>query len=262
MEASIKEPQGLGGKLSTSAPQTLITIPFVFASGVAALWISWMLLSSVNFTYPLWYKLLDIDQHIEKFAPQNRNRDNFIDTTAPERYRLFGEVVSAINSGGEGLAEIEYHNIHGDVVDTMYTEAEVIHLQDVANLVALFDWLAYGCLLVVIVYTTRFVGLWGGKPLKPDWRVLHLAVLIALVLSIAVVFIVGPKEVFHFAHEVAFPDEHQWFFYYQDSLMATSMKAPDLFGGLAVQWAILALVGYYLWLYCLSTLLKRRVRNL
>jgi hypothetical protein len=38
-----------------------------------------------------------------------------------------------------------------------------------------------------------------------------------------------------------FPEGHQWFFYYQDSLMSTLMKAPYLFGYIALALLVLTL---------------------
>ena len=46
-------------------------------------------------------------------------------------------------------------------------------------------------------------------------------------------------------HEWVFPAEHQWFFYYQESLMTVLMKAPDLFGAIAILIAVLG-IGFYL----------------
>ncbi len=44
----------------------------------------------------------------------------------------------------------------------------------------------------------------------------------------------GPEAVFYQFHIWLFPADHEWFFYWQDSLMSTLMKAPVLFGGIAV----------------------------
>ncbi|WP_317928778.1 DUF1461 domain-containing protein [Halioxenophilus sp. WMMB6] len=241
--------------------KVLLSVPFVLASIVMVLWLSWQLLSALNFSYPLWYRVLHIPAHIEKYAPQNSIRKDFSNTTAEERYRLFGEVVDAINSGGEGLAEIEYHDVNGVVIDTMYTESEVLHLQDVANLITAFDYLSYFAILVVIGYSIRYLGYWGGAPIKPNWRALHAAVAGLLLACVAIIFVIGPKEVFYFAHRTIFPPDHPWLFYYQESLMSTSMKAPDLFGGLAVEWLLFALTGYYLWIYFFGYLIKRRIRE-
>ena len=238
-----------------------LSVPFVLASAVMVLWISWQLLSALNFSYPLWYRVLDIHEHIEKYAPQNRNRDNFIQTTVQERYRLFGEVVDSINAGGKGLETIRYHDVSGEPIDTMYTQQEVTHLKDVADLITVFDIVAYICMLAVLGYSVRFLGILGGGAMKPNWRLLHVAVFLLVVLAVVATIVIGPQKVFYFAHELVFPPDHPWFFYYQDSLMSTSMKAPDLFGGLAVQWLLVALTGYYLWIYLFSYLVKVRIRR-
>jgi uncharacterized membrane protein len=62
---------------------------------------------------------------------------------------------------------------------------------------------------------------------------------------VAALLTVGFREVFYAFHEAIFPPDHQWFFYYQDSLMSTMMKAPFLFGYIAAALVALALV--YLW---------------
>jgi hypothetical protein len=43
-------------------------------------------------------------------------------------------------------------------------------------------------------------------------------------------------------HTVVFPADHQWFFYYKDSLMASLMKAPDIFAAIAAQLLVVALL--------------------
>lgn len=64
--------------------------------------------------------------------------------------------------------------------------------------------------------------------------------LVGLVAAIgAVLLIVGPEKVFNQLHIWVFPDDHQWFFYYQDSLMSTMMFAPHLFGWIGLAWTIL-----------------------
>ncbi|MFN2223885.1 MAG: DUF1461 domain-containing protein, partial [Candidatus Promineifilaceae bacterium] len=40
------------------------------------------------------------------------------------------------------------------------------------------------------------------------------------------------------------PPGHQWFFYYQDSLMTTMMKAPVLFAGIAAEWLVLTIAVF------------------
>lgn len=237
------------------------SVPFIFAGGIMVLWLSWQLLSVLNFTYPLWYRVLDIHGHIETYAPQNNNKADFQLTTTQERYRLYFATVEAINNDGEGLEEIRYRSATGEFIDTMYTEAEVLHLQDVSKLITKFDYLSYVCIFIVVLYSTRFLGFWGGRPIKPSWRETHYGFLATLGTLALVVFIIGPQKVFYWLHEMVFPPDHPWFFYYQDSLMSTSMKAPDLFGALAIQWILLTLLGYYLWIYGVGYLIEKRIKR-
>jgi hypothetical protein len=58
-------------------------------------------------------------------------------------------------------------------------------------------------------------------------------------------------------HIFVFPDNHQWFFYYQDSLMSTLMKAPDLFAGIAIQIVLVGLILYGVMLLAIKKLLQQ-----
>nr|WP_240901402.1 DUF1461 domain-containing protein [Thioalkalivibrio sp. XN279] len=128
----------------------------------------------------------------------------------------------------------------------MFRAPEVGHLQDVAHLVgriAPVGWLA-----------VAWVGLHLGLIRLRRWRVPPLrrllgASLLATAAGTVAVFLVGPRKLFQWFHEVAFPPDHPWFFYYQDSLMSTFMKAPDLFGAIAVALVVLALFFYALLLW-------------
>src|SRR5690606_5060552 len=77
-----------------------------------------------------------------------------------------------------------------------------------------------------------------------------------------VIFITGPTKVFYWLHEQIFPDEHEWFFYYQDSLMTTLMKAPDLFGFIAVILVILMMVLWSLTIWGMIKLLPSLAQQL
>jgi hypothetical protein len=71
------------------------------------------------------------------------------------------------------------------------------------------------------------------------------------------VWVVGPVQVFYVLHELVFPAGHEWFFYYQDSLMSMMMQAPNLFGPIAVLWLVLAFsIAAALW-FGLDRLLQR-----
>jgi len=213
----------------------------------AALLISWKLLHQANFGYSFWYNSLGIEAHIAKFAPQNRQgKTGFERTTQEERVELFRGIGDAVNNGGEGLRTLSYQ-AHPDATPLiLLTDAEATHLEDVANLIDLLvpiGWAATGLLVVLIV-----IALVTKIPLPGLGVSLITLLILSLVLAL-VIFIVGPAEVFKFLHESVFPDENQWFFYYQDSLMTTLMKAPDIFAAISGAWAVLAAVVYLVLIY-------------
>ena len=106
---------------------------------------------------------------------------------------------------------------------------------DVADLIALLDRVTQVVLLLWIA-TAVLVVRFGLPSLTA--RCGAVAVLIA---SVAVPLIMlGPKDVFYWMHEMIFPPDHPWFFYWDESLMSTLMKAPDLFGGIALMIAFMA----------------------
>lgn len=222
------------------------------AAALGALWLSWRCLAAVDFLYPAFYELLDIESHIEQFGPQNRFKSGFETTTREERLRLFSAIVVAIHAGGEGLEDLEYHDPGGRVLDRLLTPPEVGHLVDVARLVsrlAPLGWLAV-CWTAVHLLLIRLFG-WP----MPALGRLFAASAAAIGVTVLLVLLAGPKRVFYAAHDLVFPPDHPWFFYYQDSLMTTLMKAPDLFGVIAVALLLLGLAIYAatLWLGCRLT---------
>lgn len=218
-----------------------LTILCVFA---AALLIAWKLVHVANYNYSFWYDQLDIDQHISKFAPQNRHgKLGFENTSRDERTELFRSIGVAINNGGEGLRTLEYRSDPAAAPILLLTDAEATHLEDVANLVDLLvpiGWAALGLLVVLII-----VALFTRIPL-PGFKASLLTLLITALLLAFTIVVVGPRDVFRALHEFVFPAENQWFFYYQDSLMTTLMKAPDIFAAISAVWAIVAIVVYVL----------------
>jgi len=232
--------------------------PLLFVSHVlAASLLAWHLLAQVDFGFSLAYPLLDIDQHIERFGPENRYKVGFGETSREEHVRLFGEITRSIQSSGEGLANIQYTLPNGQS-STLMRPPEVIHLQDVARLVDHYYMagLMAAALLVVLVLYARQRRLTPPRPRK---------VLSVTGASLAVggvaLWLIGPVKVFYWLHEYAFPEDHPWFFYYQDSLMTTLMKAPDLFGFIG---ALLLLLTLILWALSGALLLRgfRRGRAL
>jgi hypothetical protein len=231
---------------SRSARHVWLLLP---AAALGAMWLSWRCLAAVDFLYPAFYGLLDIDSHVEEFGPQNRFKSGFETTTRDERLRLFSAIVVAIHASGEGLEDLEYHAPDGRVLDRLLTPPEVGHLVDVARLVsriAPIGWLAVAWTATHLLLIRLL-----GWPMPPLGR-LFAASGAATGVAVLLVMLAGPKRVFYAAHDLVFPPDHPWFFYYQDSLMTTMMKAPDLFGAIAAALLVLAL-GIYaglLWLGC------------
>lgn len=214
--------------------------------------VSWHLLAQFHFAYPLGYKLLGLDKHIAEYAPLNRNKKDFEFTSPAEHWRLFGEITDAVQDSGRGLQNISYPLRNGQTTGLMH-EAEIIHLQDVANLIDRFYQVGQTGLALWIGLIA--FALWK-KWLPPSNK----KVLLTFVAGIAVVAIVvlalGAKDVFYWLHVQIFPPGHEWFFYYQDSLMTTLMKAPDIFAFISV-FLLVILVA----LWCLALLLLKQAIN-
>jgi hypothetical protein len=217
------------------------------AAALAALWLAWRGLAAVDFLYPAWYRVLDIHGHVQQFAPENRYKRGFELTTPDERQRLFAEVVDAIHADGRGLAALSYHGPDGRPLDSLFRQPEVQHLKDVARLVGALapaGWLAVAWVIVHLALVA-----WRRWPVPPLGRMLAASLGVVLA-GLVVVLALGPRRVFYHLHEWVFPPDHPWFFYYQDSLMSTMMKAPDLFGAIAASLVLVARVLYasLLWL--------------
>jgi len=215
------------------------------AAALGALWLAWRVLAAADFLYPVWYDVIDVHGHIEHFGPQNRYKEDFETTTRAERARLFAEIVDAIHASGAGLTELRYHDPAGRPIDTLLRTPEIVHLEDVARLVdrlAPAGWLALAWLAIHLglIRTRRWP--------VPRLRRLLGASLLAVGAAVAVVLAIGPRRVFYQLHVWVFPPENPWFFYYQDSLMSTMMKAPFLFGAIAIVILALALAFYAVFL--------------
>jgi hypothetical protein len=211
------------------------------AAAVASLWLGWAALAAADFLYPAWYHTIGLHEHIERFAPQNRYRQDFEKTTPAERVRLFGEIVEAIHADGRGLGDIRYRDPEGRDLGPLLHDAEIVHLKDVARLVSAatpVGWLAVLWTLVHLGLVRR-----RGWPVPSTGR-LVIATLAVVGLGVAALLVVGFRDVFYALHEAIFPPDHQWFFYYQDSLMSTMMKAPWLFAAIGAALLGLAMIIY------------------
>ena len=218
---------------------------------LALLWLSWLLLVRVNFIYPVWYEVLSIDDHIKRYGPQNNNRQHFDITTKKEHQRLFAGIVKAIHQQGEGLAQLRYHNTMGRPIATLLTPAEIIHLRDVARLVELFKTIGWGTVVLTLLAT--IVLLWQRYKL-PTLKHCLLGLIGTMLLIGLLVVLIGPVKVFYQLHIWLFPADHQWFFYYQDSLLTTLLKAPAIFGPIVLLWLSLAMLLVVVWWWLLRQL--------
>lgn len=206
---------------------------------ISATLVAWHLLAQIDFAYPQGYKLLEIDRHIAEFAPQNRYRKQFELTTQDEHFQLFSAILSSIQNNGKGLATITY--AHDGKSSPLLRKQEVAHLERVAKLVNRFYWLGSASIVMSILLLLLIKRV---KPARPKLKQVLAGILVVFLSAGVVLFVVGPKKSFHWLHTQVFPAGDQWFFYYQDSLMTTLLKAPDLFGFMGALLIIATLLIY------------------
>jgi hypothetical protein len=232
--------------------------PLLLVSALfTALFIAWQVLSSVNFLYPFWHSALDIGDTVRVYGPQNRHRHGFERTTAAEHARLFAAIVRGVENGGRGLENLRYRAPNGRPIARLLTPPEIIHLQDVSRLIRGFQFLGWTSLLIFIAVAASLRLRPASRPAMK--KVLAYAAGVGAAVTI-VLTTFGAKNVFYKFHTWIFPTGHQWFFYYQDSLMTTLMKAPDLFAGIAVEWLALTIIMYGLLIAACIKLLPSATR--
>lgn len=224
---------------------------------VVALALSWLILAVGNFSYGVWHDHGGIGSAIDRYGGQNKFRTGFELTSKQQRGELFAGIVKAIHFAPEQLRTLSY-KVDGHPQQTLLTEPEVIHLQDVARLIFIGAWVAAGALLLWLL--TVFSYLTGRQPL-PRFNRQLMGMGATLVLLGLIVVTVGPKEVFYLMHTWVFPDGHEWFFYYQESLMSTMMYAPVLFGWIALEWLLLTVMVFVALQYGVGRLAKGMVRR-
>ena len=198
---------------------------------VLSLGLSWVLLIPLDFAYPWFYEWIDIHRHIETFAPKNAFKADFVVTTDDERFRLFGLIVEAIHQQGIGLTSLTYHDQKGLAIDTLLNHDEVVHLQDVATLIERLKILLMICIGLFVLILSWMA---ARSDALPSFGSIFLSVMLFIVVFVIGILLIGPYEVFYKLHMWIFPAEHKWFFYYEESLMSTMMKAPDLFAYIAI----------------------------
>ncbi len=221
--------------------QKAIILLFSISNMFTVIALSWVVLYHSNFFYSFWHDNGGIKQTIEHFSPKNTNIKGFENTTKAERVEVFKQINYAVHVNKSTLNNITFHT-KNNTETTLLTQAEIIHLVDVANLIQI---LYYWFTLMLLV--------WAYLLIKIMKNFIHYPSFVGQAIAIGSIFgvlgliiaIVGPTKFFYWLHEVIFPDNHQWFFYYQESLMSTLMSAPDLFGWIALEWVLLFIIGFY-----------------
>lgn len=211
-----------------------------FVCAILTLWLAlaaaWWISARLDYGYPLWYRVLAIDEHIGRYAPYHPTKRDFARLEASTHQQVFARISAAVHGRGEPLTMIQYQ-VPGQAPVTLLDDAEVRHLEDVARLLRLAGW---ATLVVVLLWVPAMA--WQTRVAPPSlrWR-LGVSVVVLGGLTL-VLWWVGPKAVFYQLHEWLFPPQNPWFFYWEESLMSTLMKAPYLFGAIAVQIAVLGLI--------------------
>lgn len=211
---------------------------------VVAVFSAWVVLAKANFLYAFWHEHTSIGAGIARYAPENQYKRGFEGTTLQQRDALFRQINHAVHNHGKGLGDIRYHSPTSGGLQRLLREPEVVHLQDVANLLETMK-------RAVAIAFVLFVGLCVFSIQKfrrlPAFSMMLGGLSIFIVSVLAVLFVYGPKDVFNQLHVWIFPGDHQWFFFYQESLMSTMMFAPVLFGWIALALSVLG--GAFFLLY-------------
>lgn len=207
---------------------------------LVSLHLAWLILAKVDFFYPVCHDLLKIDRVVAHYGPQNRVRKNFELTSREERIRLFEAINRAAHQGGKTL-EIHYYAADGSDLGPMLTLWDQAHLSQVALLLSRLRILGW-------VWMTLWIFLLFGvvkyRQRPPPLRNLIQGTVVVLSGLVGLIFLAGPGRLFSGLHRMIFPATQPWFLYYQESLMTLLMKAPDLFGLIALQIFVVGLLSW------------------
>ena len=206
---------------------------------ILSLLAAWHLLATQNFPYRTWYDVLALGENIEEYGPVNVSKKDFHLTDKPQHISLFAGIVDGIQHEPDTLSDIRY--LANGQSHQLLHEAELIHLKDVHQLVQQAYRAGAAVLAFMVILAVVLVKL--KSPLPDLWR-LHLVAALVIAAGAAALALFGAEAVFYQLHIWAFPEGHQWYFFYEESLMSTMMKAPVLFGGIALELVVLALFLY------------------
>jgi len=231
------------------------------ATLLTAVGLAWLLLMKCDYLYGVWHDHGGIAEAIEKFGPQNRYRKGFENTTKEQRVVLFAQIAESVHHNGEGLEKIFYTTPDNSLGTPLLQQSEITHLKDVAKLIS---YLSQGFILVFFIWLVFTVVSLFRKKVLPKIAAQLTGFSILFGLGAIVILMSGWENVFNQLHIWIFPAEHQWFFYYQDSLMSTMMWAPHLFTYIGISWLLLTILFFVLLLLSqryLNTRILKRPKN-
>lgn len=236
-------------------PASLIW-PLIFIGQLLATsLLAWHLLAQISFAYPTGYKLLDMDKHIAEFAPLNHYVHGFQFTQPKDHWELFAQITDAVQHNGKGLTEINFLLPNNTKIPLMHA-AEITHLQDVSHLINKFYWVGTigGLMWAVFLFIA-----YRQKLSFPSLRNIVFGFCGGTFVISTIILSLGATKVFYWCHTKVFPEGHQWFFYYEDSLMTTLMKAPDIFAFIASLLLMVLVIVWGLSTFGMARLLRNNV---
>jgi hypothetical protein len=68
----------------------------------------WMVNAKLGYGYAWLYGFYETEQHIARYAPQNKFRQGFETTSVDEHKKIFQQIVDSVHANGEGLDVINY----------------------------------------------------------------------------------------------------------------------------------------------------------
>jgi len=239
----------------TSLQGALVWVFYALACIILAVALSFYLFGYWDYGYAFWYHWLSIDEHINTYAAQNTLKPQYHLLTASEHVAMFQQVATAVHNNGVGLEQLHYYT-NNNVKIQLFHPAEIRHLQDVATL---FSQAKAVALLVLLCWP--LLALAVLREGRSTWWQRSLGLSVVFVPLLLWLLVAGPTQVFYQLHEWVFPPENAWFFYWEESHMSAMMKAPYLFGAIAVEITISALLLTPL-VHCLGIKFALRLRSL
>lgn len=235
----------------------ILNFLLVFLLLYFAVFSAWYAAYSNYFFFPVVYQMEDIHGHVLKYAPQNRHgRADFVYVAPGIHLKIFADMLKAVENGGEGLNDISYPSEKED--KKFLTDEEIVHLQDVADLIELLKsfWRIVAVLLICAGLAMIFFRVW------PYY--LSTVLMSAAAVCGALFFTInkyGFKAIFYGLHELVFPPDHRWHFYYQDSLMSTMLKAPDSFADFGGILGVLTLIFFIIFYLLAALFIRNRIKQ-